>query len=62
MDALIAQTQHLATHVLLQIHLEFQINFVHALTQLLMTNKALNAKSVRNFAKLAQTPLIVLLA
>jgi hypothetical protein len=43
MDVLIARTQHLATHALLQIHLEFQIKFVHALLDTIQMENKVNA-------------------
>jgi hypothetical protein len=47
MDVLIALTQHHATHALLQIHLEFQVNFVHALSDIIQMENKLSVRNVK---------------
>jgi hypothetical protein len=46
-DVLVARIQHLATHALLQIHLEFQVNFVHALLDIIPMELKVSVSSVK---------------
>ncbi len=46
-DVLVARIQHLATHALLQIHLEFQVNFVHALLDIIRMEYKVSVSNVK---------------